>query len=503
MSLQTTLNEATRTIPTTDETGWGNTHTALINDICLSIGDSGVDIRRPPYSAKGDGSTNDTAAIQAAHDAALAKSRNPLIYIPPGEYMVDQILYERARRARFVGAGRLISTFRQRSQVSAGTHLLTPKSGSGQEGPQFQSMTLQGHANGGHNLHLDNLKGAHISDVFFLGGAASHAQIRATRTIKLLVENCRFRGNTQGHGVWLGDAADDFPETTNNWFVNCYSFNDGENEGYPNGHVFLIDNGSLAIRDSKFDSLECPESAFKALGKVGSAAGVLFCLLDNVNWEFAGTGPAGRVNYHLENAQGFFAIRSNAGHETKCPKALKLIRTRLVQWERGFVFGGANAVDVDVDCDDIVFNRSQFGDGALFTGFGVTPQKVKTTGCTRISNSNYNILDDYELSVSTELLISAGIVTIPERVGKEGIFTIDTEADAATDDLDTISGAAFVGQKLILSAADSARTVVMKDGTGNLKLNVTDFSLDNEEDSIVLIWRGSYWAELSRSDNGA
>jgi hypothetical protein len=54
----------------------------------------------------------------------------------------------------------------------------------------------------------------------------------------------------------------------------------------------------------------------------------------------------------------------------------------------------------------------------------------------------------------------------------------------------------------VLRAADSARTVVAKDGTGNLKL-VGDFSLNNAEDRLTLRSDGTNLYELARSDSGA
>jgi hypothetical protein len=58
---------------------------------------------------------------------------------------------------------------------------------------------------------------------------------------------------------------------------------------------------------------------------------------------------------------------------------------------------------------------------------------------------------------------------------------------------------------LVITAANSGRTVVVKDGTGNILLNnVTgDFSMDNTADTMELIWNGGNWLELSRSNNGA
>lgn len=108
------------------------------------------------------------------------------------------------------------------------------------------------------------------------------------------------------------------------------------------------------------------------------------------------------------------------------------------------------------------------------------------------------IRDSSQLSygVSTELTITSGAVT-----KTQSYHTIDTEGDAASDDLDTISGGS-TGDIIVITANNTARTVVCKDGTGNLKLS-GDFSLDNTEDTIQLIYDGTNWLELSRSNNGA
>ena len=102
-------------------------------------------------------------------------------------------------------------------------------------------------------------------------------------------------------------------------------------------------------------------------------------------------------------------------------------------------------------------------------------------------------------------VLAAGVLTITGTVASLNKnlsrINVDTEAVAATDDLDTITGGVS-GDILILAAADSARTIVCKDGTGNMKL-AGDFSLDNAEDRIVLMYEGTTWYELSRSDNGA
>ena len=106
------------------------------------------------------------------------------------------------------------------------------------------------------------------------------------------------------------------------------------------------------------------------------------------------------------------------------------------------------------------------------------------------------------ISTGGELTIASGVITITH-----GYHTVDTEGDASTDDLTTINDHAggttafTVGQILVLRAANAGRTVVVKDGS-NLAL-AGDFSLDNNNDTITLIWTGAKWAEISRSDNAS
>lgn len=88
------------------------------------------------------------------------------------------------------------------------------------------------------------------------------------------------------------------------------------------------------------------------------------------------------------------------------------------------------------------------------------------------------------------LTISAGIVTIGPNFS---YFSIDTEAAAASDNLDTISGA-NEGDLIFVKAANAARTVVVKDGTGNIKTSGgVDLSLDNSDDLVVLHFDGTSW----------
>lgn len=123
--------------------------------------------------------------------------------------------------------------------------------------------------------------------------------------------------------------------------------------------------------------------------------------------------------------------------------------------------------------------------GASVAGWELTVTgDSKVTGITALSNA-------------LERTISGGAIT-----ATRSFHTIDTEGDTASDDLDDINGG-VEGMILVLCAEDSARTVVVKDSTGNLRL-AGDCTLDNVSDSITLIYTASaVWRELSRSDNAA
>lgn len=101
----------------------------------------------------------------------------------------------------------------------------------------------------------------------------------------------------------------------------------------------------------------------------------------------------------------------------------------------------------------------------------------------------------FQLDGRSELTIAAGVVT-----ATRSWHTIDTEADAGTDDLDTINGG-VIGNLLVIQSADDARDTTAKDATGNLAL-AGDFTFTGVSDRLMLQFDGVNWIELSRSDNG-
>ena len=156
---------------------------------------------------------------------------------------------------------------------------------------------------------------------------------------------------------------------------------------------------------------------------------------------------------------------------------------------------GGGSIDTD-DClitSNTIKNVDVPVSGQLLNN-DFTLNKVKGT-----NNDTWNMASSRLINKSGgEVTISAGAITVTNSM-----HNIDTEANAATDDLDTINGG-VENMRLILKANTTGRVVVLKDGVGNLALN-GDFSLTNQSDFIELIYnsdRAPFWYELSRSDNG-
>jgi hypothetical protein len=123
-------------------------------------------------------------------------------------------------------------------------------------------------------------------------------------------------------------------------------------------------------------------------------------------------------------------------------------------------------------------------------------------------NNDVNGIDDLVTdSIDTNMIVFGAPVekTISSgAIDVTGVtyITIDTEADAATDTLDTINGGVD-GQIVVARSTDASRDPTLSDNVGNLQLNSAGFTLSALQDSITLMYdaTNSYWFEVTRSDN--
>jgi hypothetical protein len=90
-------------------------------------------------------------------------------------------------------------------------------------------------------------------------------------------------------------------------------------------------------------------------------------------------------------------------------------------------------------------------------------------------------------AAATELTIATGAITVTQSQ-----HAVDTEADAASDDLDTISGGT-AGDVLYLVGANAARVVTLKHGTGNITSSTTADVVLPAAGFVELYYDGTNW----------
>jgi hypothetical protein len=174
----------------------------------------------------------------------------------------------------------------------------------------------------------------------------------------------------------------------------------------------------------------------------------------------------------------------------------------------GHTDASASAIQVDASSNALVtgdlrvnnavdFDSTVNAGGLITAAAGITVNNVIGTFNAGITSSSVTATTQLATAEElTDLTIASGVITVT------GSFhAVDTESDDPTDDLDTING--FVsGAILVLKPENDGRTIVLKNGTGNLIL-IGDCSLEHTSDRIVLIYDATLvkWTELARSLN--
>lgn len=143
--------------------------------------------------------------------------------------------------------------------------------------------------------------------------------------------------------------------------------------------------------------------------------------------------------------------------------------------------------------------RSGVVNGAASSSFAVAHVWLEDDGSVDWSTITENVRGIERLPKESTVTIASGEITV-----SKSYHAVATEGGAATDDLVAINPptVAADGMRLELRAADSDDTVVLKDGTGNLRLPA-DFSLTHSDDWIVLVYENNVWKQIASSDNTA
>jgi hypothetical protein len=137
-----------------------------------------------------------------------------------------------------------------------------------------------------------------------------------------------------------------------------------------------------------------------------------------------------------------------------------------------------------LDDADATAQRSTLGLGSIATQ---ASSSVSITGGSIVGLTNLG------LATYTELTISTGEVTATQV-----FHTLDSEGDASTDDLDTIT--VGTSNLCLLKLADSGRIITLKDGTGNLDIGAdVEMSFDT---CYLLAYNGASWNIVGSTATG-
>ena len=166
--------------------------------------------------------------------------------------------------------------------------------------------------------------------------------------------------------------------------------------------------------------------------------------------------------------------QNNTGSTTLSAPAGQTIQFGIVGGNGMTISGGLVTVDSD---SDLVLTA---GDATLTAG-----NLIITAGDLEVTAGFFSTIGGGEITISVGIVVATG-----------SYHLIDTESDAASDDLVTITGG-VEGRHLFVQAASATRTVVLKHATGNLRLSGgVDISLVDRSRIVHLYFVAGNWVQV-------
>jgi len=504
------------------------------------------------YGAVGDGTTDDTAAINAAIAAATGD-----VYFPPLTYKISNTIDISTDNLRILAHGATLTSslnaFPDASIEIIGVDNVVL------DGISINRNQVVGDGfDGGNGIYVANSTSVKVQNCFVenceyaitfqqSGGPFN----KSCHVLNNHTNNTRYGCSVDGssgtvvsgnafknwslHGIKIRNDASDYEKSfvTNNLIEGPLS-----GSGYGNQHGinvetadqvrgFVIDGNTIKLNNP---STTC--NGILANPTTGSLAATdqSLTITNNYIAGFSSSGIDCRVNgiitqNHLDADEaaggtnvGTVGIFCNAGHFTVSDNRIENVATTGIEIDacifasvRGNSIDSASSANQGIFADGAnshVYIEGNYMDTSLrgvraddtsnvilgpnFFGSSVTEEIDDNT-----TNQTLYLTDGYKNNFTLpEFTISSGAIT-----PTGSYISVDTEGDAASDDLDTITATNYRhGDLLIVEAANSARTVVVKDGTGNINAPA-DISLDHAQDKVLMIWDGSNWQVISSSNN--
>lgn len=467
------------------------------------------------FGAVGNGVANDGTAINAA--ITYVMTNGGILYIPKGTYMLPTgLLYTAAAQPFYIqgaGAGR---TILKRSVDHAASVLEIRDSNDW----SISDLTIDGNhtamPNGNHGLAMRDCNRMHLRRVF-VRDYKNTAIIGFPLTDGVATHGDNTFVDCQADGVTLANLGIMVASQYRTRIINCVAKNiaTAGNPGYGiqfknncrncvmiNPMVFtsrmgIVSSNDRVSADDAYDNQVYGGYSYNALLTGIDIAGVHRTFVNNVRVDMNNQG----------NDACTFDVLTDA-----CQASI--ISVNVASSKGSFKY-----VATANDCVGHVLDMSNLTSGAInFAGIvlagalrnrtileKVSVPTTVTSASILFSNGadSTNTFESLDVPLRSAVTIATGAFPISHV--KQKFFLVDTEAAAATDDLDTISGGGDY-QIITLHTSNNARDVVVKHNTGNIVLTgAVDFTLNNTLDTVTLMYRAalSRWVEVGRGDNGA
>jgi hypothetical protein len=431
------------------------------------------------FGAVGDGVADDTAAIQAAIDAA------DKVFFPAGTYQCSNIQIDGGTES---AGGKSIDASLASivNEAGDGNSLFVIGASSAVNFLTFKGHRLRVGSGGGH--------------VFDIQGTMNHSQIdvdyiRQVETTKSIINhnNTSFFFNKVKGLFWAISTSHTVPAIRFSSTSNLVSANEFDilrpDRSGTRHFMELLSTSASDYNYSNRISLRNPEVCGGGVLKIQRAFNTI---VDQMHCFDTGT----TVNHMIEVGVSGFLCQN----------------TKIRDYQRNSGTLGSGLVDIFLGDANYTYIEAASGVSASTTieiDINNEPNTIITGAAFyNVSNpvASSTLLLTADEGVSTPKLLltpQSSILTVASGVitATDSVHRVDTEAAAASDDLDTINGGSD-GYVLILRTSVNSRDVTLKDGTGNLYL-AGDFTLSHTQDTIMLRFDAliNGWVEVSRSDN--
>jgi hypothetical protein len=469
-----------------------------------------VSVTDPRFGARGDGVTDDSAAINAAITAA--KTLGLTLYAPPGTYRCKNLRLEGGTLPwSLIGAGKELTIFKH---VDGNGTLMNGTAGSSV--PYTLSdftvdcqFSVFAHAGANHAISFADTLGVKLYRIrtqdYKNSGILGYASVANTF------------GSCEGHDCEaIGNGA-----TTNNGllfadmpkckWVRSRGYNCLGSPGYAvqlkndsrNGEMIdcVGDTCNVGLAFGLDAAVGVSRSKITG-GWAYNCDNVFLCSNANDNSIHVSYGDANEILSYPLRFEG-----TSAGNRLRVDVLQNINALRSAVYFKDTAADNVAEIGV-IDESNSTGNCVTFDAGTSGNSVVVHTKRnpaVHTSGIGSEATFNNTTTNSFRLKsyqMSRQINIAAGVVTLNNKATTSVI--LDTEGGAATDDLDTITADGLDGRIITLRTTNSARDVVVKHNTGNIVLDGSvDFTLTDRADTLMLIYNANSarWCEVGRGNN--